>query len=431
MRYRDAIAKLFALESRGIRMGVSRMSQALEYRGRPDLDQRYVLVGGTNGKGSVATMIAACLSRAGYRTGLFTSPHLHRYVERFRIDGRVLSEREATGRIHDMLADFARPGAPETTFFELSTLLGIEAFRDRECDIAVLEVGLGGRLDATNAVHPELCVITRVALDHTRILGDTLGKIASEKAGILEPGVPLVSGVLAPAARRVVTRRARSLGVPVLQLGRDFDVHERQGRFDVEIGERRVEGLRSGLAGMHQRRNAGIAVAALHALGERGIEVDDAAIRKGLAASRWPGRLERIAGAPHFVFDAAHNTDGARALVRYLAQEDPWSARVRRGRRVLVFGAMADKRYREMLAVIAPCFERIIYCAPKIRRAATAEELARVEPGTVARSVADALARARRAAGEHGEVVVAGSIFLVADARARVTGARTDPLIRM
>jgi len=430
VRYADAIAKLFALESRGIRMGVSRMSDALAYRGRPDRGQRFVLVAGTNGKGSVATMIASCLRRAGYRTGLFTSPHLHRYVERFRIDGRPLAEREASRRIEDLLSCFSQPDAPETTFFELTTLLGIEAFRDHECQVAVLEVGLGGRLDATNAVDPALTVITRIALDHTRVLGDTLGKIAAEKAGILRPGVPLVSGVLAPAARRVVTRRARALGSPIIQFGQDVTLEPRaRGRFDLMLAGRRIEGLRSALAGRHQQDNAALAVAAVGALAGQGLVVDDRAVRDGLARSRWPGRLEYMRGRPSFVFDAAHNVDGAEALVRYLEQEDPW--RTGAGRRVLVFSAMADKRYPQMLAALAPSFDRIIYCAPPIRRAAEPRLLSRAQPGRVARSVADAIARARRAAGEGGEVVVAGSIFLVADARALVTGARTDPLIRM
>jgi dihydrofolate synthase/folylpolyglutamate synthase len=424
------------MESRGIRMGVSRMHEALEYRGRPDRGQRFIHVAGTNGKGSVATLIASALSRAGYRTGLFTSPHLHRYVERVRIDGRPIAEREAARRITEILDAFERPGAPETTFFELTTLLAIETFRARECDVAVLEVGLGGRLDATNAVDSELAVITRIAVDHRRVLGDTLGAIAREKAGIIKRGVPLVCGVRESEPWRVIQRRARALEAPVSRIGRDVRVVPcGRRRFSVDLdgerGSRTVGELSLGLWGEHQRDNAALAVAALDRLAGRGLPVPDAAIRAGLRAARWPARIERRPGCPTFVFDAAHNPDGARALSQFLLNDDPWLRRRDRGRRVLVFGAMADKEHGEMLDILAPRFDRIVYCAPPIRRALPAAELARHWPGTVAPSVGDALSRARRSAGERGEVVVAGSIFVAAAARARVLGVRADPLIRM
>lgn len=427
MRYAEAIEKLFALESRGIRMGVQRMADALEFRGRPDRGQLLVHVAGTNGKGSVATMLAECLRAAGYRTGLFTSPHLHRWVERIRIDGRPLPEREAAARIVEVLRAFDVPGAPETTFFELTTLMGLEAFRDHGCDIAVMEVGLGGRLDATNATTPAATVITRIALDHTRFLGDTLGKIASEKAGIIKPGVPLVCGVRDRVPRRVIVRRADKLGAPVSMAGDDFEVLDNDRGFAVRIGSRSVGGLRLGLAGGHQRDNAACAVATLDALarGPAGVVVDDDAVRTGLRRVRWPARMEWVRGAPDVLFDAAHNLDGCEALAAHL-REQPHS-----GRRVLVFGAMRDKDYTSMLRTLAPCFDRLIYCPPRMRRAASASALSRAVRGVRARGMGDALYRARRAAGADGLVVVAGSIFLVAHARERLLGVRSDPYIRM
>jgi dihydrofolate synthase/folylpolyglutamate synthase len=434
MAYAEELARLYALESRGIRMGASRMAEALGFRGHPERGQRFVHVGGTNGKGSVSSMIASCLVQAGYRTGLFTSPHMHRYVERVRIDGRPLGERETAGRLRELLAAFEGAGAPDTTFFELTTLLALEAFRDHGCDLVVLEVGLGGRLDATNAVTPEVAVITRVALDHTRILGDTVGQIAREKAGIIKRGVPLVTAVRDPAARRVIGAHARRLGVEVAWIDRDFaavaDVTRGRARFGVRVGERVVSGLRTRLAGEHQRENAASAVAALQLLRERGFAVSDAAIRRGLARVRWPGRLERVAGKPSFLFDAAHNLDGCISLERYLREEDRWRRRPG-ARRVLVFGAMADKQYGPMLRLLAPLFDRIVFSPPAMRRAAGYAQLRKHAPGVVAGNVAAALVRARRAAGVRGEVVVAGSIFLVADARARVLGLRGDPQIRM
>jgi dihydrofolate synthase / folylpolyglutamate synthase len=433
-RYTDALARLYALQSRGIRLGVSRTASALALRGHPERGQCYVQVGGTNGKGSVSAMIAECLSRAGYRTGLFTSPHLHRYVERVRIDGRALSEREATGRIEELLACFERPGAPETTFFELTTLLALETFRARACDIAVLEVGLGGRLDATTAVTPLVSVITGVALDHTQILGRTVTAIAREKAGIIKPGVPVVVGARDPAARAVIARRVRTTGTRALLVDRDFAVVEanRPGRFGVQVGAHLFSDLRLPLEGEHQRHNAACALAALVQLRAAGFDLPDRTLRRGLARTRWPARLERVPGRPSFVFDAAHNLQGCQALARYLT-EGAGAAAPRRqpGRRVLIFGAMADKAYGKMLALLAPIMDRVFFCAPPLRRAASAAQMGKHVRGTPTRDVADALARARRAACPGGEVVVCGSLFLVAEARAQVLGLRSDPPIRM
>jgi dihydrofolate synthase/folylpolyglutamate synthase len=357
---------------------------------------------------------------------------MHRYVERVRIDGRPLGLAEAAARIDELLAAFARRGAPDTTFFELTTLLAIEAYRDHRCDIAVLEVGLGGRLDATNAVAPLASVITRVALDHTHVLGDTVAEIAREKAGIVKRAVPVVVGARDPDAQRVIARRARRVGATVLLIDRDFEPlpGPQPGRFGVRVGARVIGRLRTRLAGVHQYDNAACAVAALAALRGAGLAISDAHMRAGLARVRWPGRLERVPGRPSFLFDAAHNADGCAALARYLQSGDR-AGRARSGRRVLIFGAMVDKQYPEMLRLLAPLADRVFYCPPNLRRAASHAQLRRVAPGARTRGVADALARARRAAGPGGEVVVAGSIFLVADARAHVLGLRTDPLIRL
>jgi dihydrofolate synthase/folylpolyglutamate synthase len=432
VRYAQAIARLFALQSRGVRMGASRMRAALALRGHPEHGQRFVHVAGTNGKGSVSAMLAACFTEAGYRTGLYTSPHLHRFVERIRIDGRPLGEAEAARRITELLAAFAHQDATGNTFFELTTLLALEVFRDRACDVVVLEVGLGGRLDATNAVTPVASVITRIALDHTRILGDSIRAIAREKAGIIKAGVPLVTAVREPEARAVIEGRARRLGVDVMRIDRDFAVlparHSR--RFDVRVRNRRLLDLKTSLPGLHQRDNAACAIAVLDRLRDVGIDVPEAAMRRGLARVRWPGRLERVGTGPAFVLDAAHNLDGCQALVRFLIDDDRWRAG-RGGRRVLVFGAMVDKDYPAMLRLLAPLVDKVIYCPPAISSAATHAQLARIAPGARARGVADALARARRSAGPRGQVIVTGSIYLIAPARARLLGLRADPLIRM
>ncbi len=427
--YAAALARLYVLQTRGMRFGASRMHDALARRGHPERGQRFVHVGGTNGKGSVSAMIAACLRAAGQRTGLFTSPHLHRYVERVRIDGRCISDAEACRRILELLeaSEGWDAGESASTFFELTTLLALESFRDHRCDVSVLEVGLGGRLDATNAVTPLVSVITRIALDHTQLLGDTLAAIAEEKAGILKRGVPAIVGVREREAQRVILRRARTVGAKVQLIDRDFGAERMAGdRARVWVGERVFSGLPLPLPGDHQLDNLACAVAALLALGPAGVRVSRAALLRGLRGMRWPARLEHVRGRPSVLLDAAHNPDGASALAAYLSERKP------RGPRVLVFGAMADKDFGPMLRTLAPCFDRVFVCRPQqLPRTAELSAMQAHAEAIATRSAADALSRARRAAGPTGQVVIAGSIYLVAELRAKLLGLRSDPPIRM
>jgi len=421
-RYREALRWLYGLESRGIKLGLGRMAQAAEHRGHPEHEVRYIHVAGTNGKGSVATMVESVLRAAGYRTGQFASPHLQRYVERVRIAGRPIAEREAARRIEELRADTR---LPPLTFFEYTTLLALEAFRDAHCDIVVLEVGLGGRLDSTNIVTPEVSVITNISFEHQRILGDTLPKIAREKAGVLKQDVPCVVGARGNAVRRAITARARAVGAPLRWIDRDFESAWDGHSLSVRVGKQSWAGLRLGLRGKYQGDNAACALAALTELRERGFDVSDADIRAGLKRAKWAGRLEWHRGHPSFLFDAAHNAAGCETLARYLDElEFP-------GRLVLLFGAMRDKDHRRMLAAFDGRVDRRVYASSGVHRSDSPVRFARIRNGTVSRSVRDAVSRAQRAAGPDGLVVVAGSIFLVAEVRALVKNVRTDPPIAM
>lgn len=263
MRYEAAIKTLFGLQARGMRMGIERMQEALAYR-RIDLATLppMIQVAGTNGKGSVSAMLASVLEAAGHRVGLFTSPHLHRFTERIRVQGAPLGLREATRRIEDLLSVFGAPDAPFVSFFELSTLLAVEAFRDARCDFAVMEVGLGGRLDATNALPAVLCVITGIGLDHMQYLGDTIEEIAAEKAGIIKPAVPVIVGARAPAALRAIRAVARERGSPLQRIGRDFRALPsgtgRTGKVAFEVKGVGVASVKLGLGGRHQHDNAAV-----------------------------------------------------------------------------------------------------------------------------------------------------------------------------
>jgi dihydrofolate synthase/folylpolyglutamate synthase len=366
---------------------------------------RVVHVAGTNGKGSVSAMIESALRAAGLRTGLYTSPHLHSFRERIRVCGEPLQEDEVAKKIDairtmlDASPDFV------LTFFEITTLLAFEAFRDAACDVVVLEVGLGGRFDATNVIaSPLVSVVTSIGLDHQAYLGETKAAIAFEKAGIIKPHVPLVMGRLDDEAKNVVMACARESNAPIAAVDWSRDVGS------------------LALSGAFQQANARVAAAALDVLAARGIPAD---IERGFANVRWPGRLETIAGAPSVLLDAAHNPDGARVLVAHLASLP------RSGRRVLVFGAMADKDWATMLDILRPCVDEIVAVAPNMPRAELAENIARSASGVAAKTIREGVDLARERAGEDGLVIVAGSIFVLAEARAHVLGIESEPSIRM
>ena len=444
MSYASELQWLYGLSARGIRLELDRMRGGLAHRGNPQRGLAVVHVAGTNGKGSVSSFCERMLRAAGYRTGIFTSPHLHRFVERFKVNGRPLSEAEVTRRLADQRRD--AENMPPLTFFEHSALLALEAFRDHGCEVVVLEVGLGGRLDATNAIEdPAISVVTRIAFDHMNILGDTLSAIAKEKAGIFKSGRPAVIGARDPEPRRVLLDVARRKKTAPWVIGREFDGTPTPRGARIRVGDDERD-LRLGLAGAYQAENAAIAVAAMHRLRADGWSIDDDAIATGLAKTTWPGRLELRSvpdgpdgPRPRFLFDCAHNPDGCLALAAHLrairtgsTQTSPQGGSAKKPRTVLLFGALADKEHEPMLACFDDVVDRRVYAVPDVPRAPkSAKVFTAIRDGVVAKSVHEGIAKAERLAGPDGLVVVGGSIFLVQEARAHVLGLRTDPSISM
>lgn len=397
MTYAEMLQRLRALERFGMRPGLDGMRALLAPLGAPERRLAVVHVGGTNGKGSTAALVESALRASGRRTGLYTSPHLLRFTERIRIDGDELPPAEAAALAERVLAV-----ASQHTFFEVATAMALVAFVERGVEVAVLEVGLGGRLDATNVIDRPLCaLVTSVALDHTEVLGDTTAAIAREKAGIWKPGVPAVMACDDAAARDVLLAEAARVGAPAQLYGRDFD-------------DRDLPPL--ALAGPHQRRNGALARQALARL-PAALRPSPAALVDGFARVRWPGRLEWL--APDVLVDAAHNEEGARALAAALP------SLVGARPLTLVLGVVADKDARAIVAALAPLAARVIVTAPPSARALDPRTLARLVPGAeVAPELASALARARQG----GLVLVAGSIFLVGEARRLVLGEPADAL---
>lgn len=390
--------------------GLRRTERLLDLLGRPDVRYLVAQVAGTNGKGSTAAMLASILEAAGARTGLYTSPHLRRWEERIRIGGRVIDD-ALLARAGALVIDAALQPGGSPTRFEFWTALACVAFAEDACRAAVLEVGLGGRYDATTAARVDLAVITRVALDHIAILGPTREAIAAEKAAILGERMPLVVGAQEPDALAVILARAKERGSPHLVAGRDFTWARTAEGLDVTVLSQTYAALRVPLRGAYQDENAATAVAAALGVGALGIQLTPQMVADGISRARWPGRFEVT---DDVVLDGAHNPDGAAALARSLALEFP-------GRRAtLVFGCHRDKDLEGMLRALAPVAERLVAVRARSPRARGPEEIAAAArtsgiEAEVGGEVVAGLGRARRVA---ALVVVCGSLAVVGEARA-------------
>jgi dihydrofolate synthase / folylpolyglutamate synthase len=422
-----------------LRLG--RMRRLLKLLGDPQDALRIVHVAGTKGKGSTSALIAAALTASGVSTGLFCSPHLHRLEERFAIDGLLPSPEELvalTDAVRPAVAELdvwfrARSEARGPTFFEITTAMGLLHFAQRGVGAVVLEVGLGGRLDSTNAIRPILAVITSISFDHMRQLGNTLGAIATEKAGILKRGRPAVSGVRSQEARIAIRRLAVPRRVALREIDVDFQydyaaprpplVRPTPGRVEVTTWRRHWGPLALPLLGAHQAHNAAVALASLDVLAECGLEVGPEAVARGFAALRWPARVEVLGESPWFVIDGAHNPASAEALAEALLSCFPPT------RRTLVFGTTREKDVAGQLRALLPLFDIVIATryVENPRSVRPEEIVATIEaldgpPAWIAADPAEALATARRVTSSDELICVTGSLFLAAEARALVLG---------
>ncbi|TKB25333.1 bifunctional folylpolyglutamate synthase/dihydrofolate synthase [Desulfopila sp. IMCC35006] len=440
MTYDEVLAHLDALQMHKIKLGLEAMQSFLAKVDQPESRLKFIHVAGTNGKGSVCAALSEVLGRAGYRIGVYTSPHLSSVRERFRIGGEYISEQafaELGTRICQVLGD------EQITYFEFTTALGLLWFAQSNVDLVVLETGMGGRLDATNVVTPLVSIITSVSMDHEAYLGDSLTAIAGEKAGIIKPGVPVVSGAIHPEVAPVIEEAGKAVNAQVLSLGQDFDytVHPDKtwtwtgGR---RLGSKKIDGLRCSRSSLVQPENDSLCLAALQLLQDHGFKVSGQQISEGLAQVKWPGRMEyfeqeyvsnaapaETGNRPKFVrylLDGAHNTDGVRNLAKTLGEN------FRYGRLVGVWGAMNDKDLRTTLGLIAPLVSTLILTQPYGERAATPEHIYSIldaEQKNKAQCVknVDAALRAAQEAAEDGDlIVIGGSLYLIGEIRHLLRG---------
>ena len=444
----SAIAYLNEPRWREARLGLERICELTERLGRPQDRLKFVHVAGTNGKGSTCAMLASVLQAAGYRTGLFTSPFITQFEERIRVDGAMIPP-DALVEATRAVRDAAEAMDDHPTEFELMCAVALVHFARSTCDIVVLEVGLGGRFDATNVIDaPEAAVIARIGLDHTALLGNTLAAIAGEKAGIVKPGAPVVSWPQEPEAMAVVREAAAAAGseltVPdFAQLAVEPLGGSAAAGADAEGPARAKDAppvrrfsyrgwsdLALPLVGSYQPLNAALALETIGVLRARGWRIPDEAVRSGLAHTSWPGRFEVVAQHPTVIVDGGHNPQGARALADALAEAFP-------GRKAtFVIGVLEDKNYPEMLEAFLPLGSGFIAVEPDNPRALPAAKLARAIRWTgqdllgcsactnpyVARNVQDGIARALDLAGSDGLICIVGSLYLVAPAKAALKG---------
>jgi dihydrofolate synthase / folylpolyglutamate synthase len=435
MNYESAVRYLLTLgrelaaptQAAAAKFNLENITMLMERLGRPDHAYPSVHIAGTNGKGSTAAFLEAILRDAGFRTGLNTSPHLERINERIRIAGKEISDErfaELFTRILAMLEELLAEGKLKVhpTYFECVTALAFEAFARERVEFAVVEVGLGGRLDATNLLTPVVSVITRIDFDHENFLGHSLREIAGEKAGILKPCVPAVFAPQQPEAGEVLRAKAEELHCHVVETDKTFRViHEEmqngcvRAEFEERAGGRRIT-LAPQLAGRFQLQNALNAVAAATVLQERKYRISDENIVRGIAAAQWPGRIEKLQSSPDVYVDGAHNPGAARELARYMEEHFA-------GRKVyLIYAAMRDKAVDEVTGLLFPHAEEVIFTEARTPRAISAAQLQEIAGHHAARHIAipdaeQAVQAALAKANPRDVIIITGSLYLVGQVR--------------
>ncbi|MCD6136855.1 bifunctional folylpolyglutamate synthase/dihydrofolate synthase [Candidatus Bipolaricaulota bacterium] len=420
MDYAEARRALQGLPSLKVKPGLDRIVRLLEHLGHPERSFPAIHIAGTNGKGSVAAMLSSVLSRAGHRVGRFTSPDLIDFRDRISVNNEWISEEEFAAQV-ERISPLLTDTTDRPTLYEVLTAVALSHFAAHDVDLAVVEVGLGGRYDSTNVVRPILTILTTVDLDHTDLLGDTIGKIAWEKAGIAKEGVPFLIGNLPPEAKRVVLEECEEVGAPLSSV---TDITLRNTLRNLEYAAYKViatslpESVKIPLVASYQQENLRLVLRAVVELRKSGLSIPDDAITSGLAATSWPGRFEVVGRDPLIVLDGAHNPHAIRALAGEVKSLFP-----QRDKRHLLFGVLADKDYASMADTLFPLFSHVTLTRSASPRALDPDVLAGLAKKlsgdhSVTGSVAEGLSFARAGLGRDDALLIAGSLTVVREARA-------------
>ncbi len=411
--YKEAVQYLYGLQKYGIKFGLSKTSNLLKAFGNPHHGQTYIHIGGSNGKGSVAAMMESILIKSGLKVGFYSSPHLVRFTERFRINGREITPEKAaaiSGELMDVISTRHPP-----TFFEVTTAMALIYFAREKADISIMEVGMGGRLDATNVISPMVSVITNISLEHRFFLGSRLIDIANEKAGIIKGGVDLVTAATQPSVIKLFKSICEVKRAPYWRVGKDVLYRSSNSRFNYYGIKHRLKGLEIGLKGKFQNRNAALALAAIELLERRGLKISSHHMVEGLKDISWPGRMQIVSREPLIVLDGAHNPTAIRELA------DSIKAGFIYRRLVLVIGVMEDKDIGRIIKGIVPIADYVIYTRPDYYRSARPTDLMNEassfgKPGKILPGISRALEKAKELAGPEDMILVCGSLFTVGEA---------------
>ena len=426
--YQETVDYLFGLQKYGIKFGLANSFSLMELLGRPHKKFRSVHIAGTNGKGSTAAFLSGILQAAGFRVGLYTSPHLVHFTERIRINNVQITEERVVAlarKVREacrLIVPDAGKERPSPTFFEVTTAMAFACFAEEGVDIAVIEAGMGGRLDSTNVITPLVSIITNIDLEHIEFLGDTLEQIAGEKAGIIKEGVPVVTGATQPGVIEVLESAAVSRQAPLYRAPKDFRperiIPGPPQVFDYQGIGGAFPSLRIQMLGRHQVDNAALALAAVECLRNAGLAIDEPALREGLGRTFWEGRMERVSERPDIYLDGAHNPASARVLARSIAAMKPAYRKL-----ILIIGILADKDYRRIVAELVPLADHVVVTRPQYSRAMDIPVLAsaiKALHGSVdtAGSVEEAIRAVGKAASDDDLILITGSLYIVGDARA-------------
>jgi len=413
MSYNRAIDYLFNLQKFGIKFGLSKTENLLKAFGNPHLGQKYIHIAGTNGKGSVSAFMGSILQDAGYKVGLYVSPHLVRFTERFRINGAEIAQEKTVALIEELQHAVNADEPP--TFFEAVTAMAILYFAREKTDIAIMEVGMGGRLDATNVITPMVTGITNISMEHQEYLGNRLSHIAMEKAGVIKKGVDVVTAATQPAIIEQFKSVAKERDAPFWRVGKDVKYRRTPSGLHFFGQRRSMRSLKLGLRGIHQSRNAALALGMMERIETKGFPHTTGQIREGLKKAQWPGRMQIIQENPTILLDGAHNVGAVKALARSIQKDFSYE------KMILIIGIMADKDIAALLRAIVPISDHVLYTRPIYARAADPSVLKENAPplnipGEIIPSLAKALNRAKALATPRDLIVVCGSLFTVGEA---------------
>ncbi len=417
--YQQSLDYLYGLEKFGMIFGLTQVERILKAIGDPHREVQAIHIGGTNGKGSTAAMMASILQKEGYRVGLYTSPHLIQFTERIRVNGKEIEKEEVAALAGWMRERIEEADiTPPFTFFDFTTAMALYYFTQRMVDLAVLEVGLGGRLDSTNIVDPLLSIITNISKDHEAYLGKSILKIAGEKAGIIKKGRPLITAATQPHVLRLFSKICRERGSLYFRVGKDFRyIGTEDGDFHYEGLHRKLWGLHLNLRGFHQVVNATTALGAMEVLEDLGYPVSADAMVEGLREVGWPGRLEIVTSSPKVVLDGAHNPAGALVLRESLKKAFQYQ------HLILIIGVMKDKDIESILHLLAPLADHIILTKPNNDRAATPALLKKAlgkngKRAEIIEDLKEAIERGLSITGQEDLLCITGSLYTVGEARA-------------